>query len=152
MTMGNTDRNVRFLGSTQGKHAERIDMAMNNHPALLLKETLQFALIFVNTLIRRNLKNPTAESRNLFAWDKRRIGVDEKIELYPTTIDMAIVVHNNGFNPAAVHFSNNLSNSNRAATAVHRTRSRHFPVLSTNMVLKVRTKIRKSSARLAWRT
>ena len=33
-----------------------------------------------------------------------------------------------------------------------RSDSRHCPVLSTNMVLKVRTKIRKSSARLAWRT
>ncbi len=49
----------------------------------------------------------------LFAGNKRRIGIDKKIELHFAAINMAVVIHDDGLDAAANHLANNLSYSNR---------------------------------------
>ena len=111
--MSDTHRNARLLRGTKRKDRKRVDVTMDNLPALLFKETLKLSLVFNNMLIGRNLKDPATEGFDFFARNERRIGIDKKIELYFTAIDVAIVIHDDGLDSAANHLTNNLSYPNR---------------------------------------
>ena len=64
-------------------------------------------------LVGRNLKDSTTKRFDLFTWHERRIGIDKKIELDFTSVNMAIIVHDNGLDAAANHLANNLGYPNR---------------------------------------
>ncbi len=113
VAMGDTHGDARLLRSAKWKDGKSVDVTMNNLPALLFKETVELSLVFNYMLIGRNLEDSATERFNLLAGNKSRIGIDKEIELHFTAIDMTVVIHNDGFNAAAVHFSNYLCDSNR---------------------------------------
>ena len=113
MTVCNTHRNAHLLRGTKRKDRKRVDVTVDNLPALLLKETLKLSLVFNYMLIGRYLKNPATERVDFFAWNKRRIGIDKKIELHFAAINMAVVIHDDSLDAAANHLANNLSYPNR---------------------------------------
>lgn len=110
--MGDTHRNARLLRGTKRKDRKRVDVTVDNLPALLFKETQKLSLVFNNMLIGRNLKDPATEGFDFFARNERRIGIDKEIELHFTAIDMTVVIHNDGLNAAAIHFSDYLCDTN----------------------------------------
>ena len=71
--MGDTHRNARLLRGTKRKDRKRVDVTVDNLPALLFKETLKLSLVFNNMLIGRNLKDPAAERFNLFTRNQGRV-------------------------------------------------------------------------------
>ena len=111
--MGNPHRNTRLLRSTKRKDRKRVDVTVDNLPALLLKETLKLSLVFSYMLIGRYLKDPATERFDLVTGNKRRIGINKKVKLHFTAIDVTIVIHNDSFDAAANHLANNLSHPNR---------------------------------------
>ena len=113
MTVGDTHRHTGFLCSTKRKNRESIYMAVNNHPALLFKEALKLSLIFNYMLIGRNIKHPATKRFNLFTRDECRIGIDKKVKLHFTAVNVAVVIHDDSFDTTADHLANNLSYSNR---------------------------------------
>ena len=113
VTMGDPHRNTRLLRSTKRKDRKRVDVTVDNLPALLLKETLKLSLVFSYMLIGRYLKDPATERFDLVTGNKRRIGINKKIKLHFTAIDVTIVIHNDSFDAAANHLANNLSHPNR---------------------------------------
>ena len=113
MAMGDTHGDARLLRGTKRKDRKRVDVTVDNLPALLLKETLKLSLVFSYMLIRRNLKDPATERFNLVTGNKRRIGINKKVKLHFTAIDVAIVIHNDSLDAAANHLANNLGYPNR---------------------------------------
>lgn len=111
--MSNTHGYASLLCRTKRKDGKRVDVAMYNLPALLFKEALKLSLVFNYMLVGRNLENSAAERFNLFTRNKRRIGIDKKIKLHFTSIDMTIIVHNNSLDAAAKHLAHNLGYPNR---------------------------------------
>ena len=110
--MGDTHRNARLLRGTKRKDRKRVDVAMHDLPALLFKKTVELSLVFNYMLIGRNLEDSATERFNLLAGHKSRIGINKEIELHFTAIDMTIVIHNDGLNAAAIHFSDYLCDTN----------------------------------------
>lgn len=111
--MGDTHGDTRLLRSTKRKDRKRVDVTMDNLPALLLKETLKLSLVFSYMLIGRYLKDPATERFDLVTGNKRRIGINKKVKLHFTAIDVTIVIHNDSFDAATNHLANNLSHPNR---------------------------------------
>ena len=111
--MGDTHGDTRLLRSTKRKDRKRVDVTMDNLPALLLKETLKLSLVFSYMLIGRYLKDPATERFDLVTGNKRRIGINKKVKLDFTSVNMAIIVHDNGLDAAANHLANNLGYPNR---------------------------------------
>lgn len=110
--MGNPHGDARLLRSTKRKDRKCVDVTMDNLPALLFKETLKLSLVFNNMLIGRNLKDPATEGFDFFTGNKRRIGIDKKIELHFASVNMTIVIHDDCLNAAAIHFSDYLCDTN----------------------------------------
>lgn len=110
--MGDTHRNARLLRGTKRKDRKRVDVAMHDLPALLFKKTVELSLVFNYMLIGRNLEDSATERFNLLAGHKSRIGINKEIELHFTVIDMTVVIHNDGLNAAAIHFSDYLCDTN----------------------------------------
>lgn len=111
--MGDTHGDTRLLRSTKRKDRKRVDVTMDNLPALLLKETLKLSLVFSYMLIGRYLKDPATERFDLVTGNKRRIGINKKVKLHFTAIDVTIVIHNDSFDAATNHLANNLGYPNR---------------------------------------
>lgn len=144
--MGDTHGDTRLLRSTKRKDRKRVDVTMDNLPALLLKETLKLSLVFNNMLIGRNLKDPATERFNLLAGNKRRIGINKKVKLYFTTIDVTIVIHDDSFDAAAKHLAHDLGDADGFSLA-------HRPVLLfPNMAPKVPVKHFQSMRKQRFRT
>ena len=73
VAMCDTHGDTRLLCGTKRKDRKRIDVTVDNLPALLFKEALKLSLIFNNVLIGRNLKDPATERFDFFTGNKRRI-------------------------------------------------------------------------------
>lgn len=144
--MGDTHRNSRLLRGTKRKDRKRVDVTMDNLPALLFKETLKLSLVFNNMLIGRNLKDPATEGFDFFTGNKRRIGIDKKIELHFASVNMTIVIHDDCLNAAAKHLAHDLGDANWFSLA-------HRPVLLfPNMAPKVPVKHFQSMRKQRFRT
>lgn len=144
--MGDTHRNARLLRGTKRKDRKRVDVTMDNLPALLFKETLKLSLVFNNMLIGRNLKDPATEGFDFFTGNKRRIGIDKKIELHFASVNMTIVIHDDFLNAAAKHLAHDLGDANWFSLA-------HRPVLLfPNMAPKVPVKHFQSMRKQRFRT
>ena len=111
--MGDTHGDTRLLRGTKRKDRKRVDVTVDNLPALLLKETLKLSLVFNNMLIGRNLKDPATERFNLLAGNKRRIGINKKVKLYFAAIDVAVIIHDDSFDATAKHLAHDLGYPNR---------------------------------------
>ena len=146
VTMGNTHGNTHLLRGAKRKDRKRVDVTVDNLPTLLLKETLKLSLVFNNMLIGRNLKDPATEGFDFFARNERRIGIDKKIELYFTAIDVAIVIHDDSFDATAKHLAHDLGDADGFSLA-------HRPVLLLpNMAPKVPVKHFQSMRKQRFRT
>lgn len=144
--MGDTHGDARLLRGTKWKDRKRVDMTVDNLPALLFKETLKLSLIFNNVLIGRNLKDPATERFDFFTGNKRRIGIDQKIELHFASVNMTIVIHDDCLNAAAKHLAHDLGDANWFSLA-------HRPVLLfPNMAPKVPVKHFQSMRKQRFRT
>ena len=144
--MGDTHRNARLLRGTKRKDRKRVDVTMDNLPALLFKETLKLSLVLNNMLIGRNLKDPATEGFDFFTGNKRRIGIDKKIELHFASVNMTIVIHDDCLNAAAKHLAHDLGDANWFSLA-------HRPVLLfPNMAPKVPVKHFQSMRKQRFRT
>ena len=144
--MGDTHRNARLLRGTKRKDRKRVDVTMDNLPALLFKETLKLSLVFNNMLIGRNLKDPATEGFDFFTGNKRRIGIDKKIELHFASVNMTIVIHDDCLTAAAKHLAHDLGDANWFSLA-------HRPVLLfPNMAPKVPVKHFQSMRKQRFRT
>ena len=111
--MCNAHRNTHLFRGTKRKDRKRVDVTVDNLPALLLKETLKLSLVFNNMLIGRNLKDPATERFDFFTRNERRIGINKKVKLHFTAVNMTVVIHDDGLDSAANHLTNNLSYPNR---------------------------------------
>lgn len=144
--MGDTHRNARLLRGTKRKDRKRVDVTVDNLPALLFKETLKLSLVFSYMLIGRYLKDPATERFDLITGNKRRIGIDKKIELHFASVNMTIVVHDDCLNAAAKHLAHDLGDANWFSLA-------HRPVfLFPNLAPKVPVKHFQSMRKQRFRT
>ena len=63
MAMGDTHGDACLLRGTKRKDRKRVDVTVDNLPALLFKEALKLTLVFSHMLIRRNLEDlPPSDS------------------------------------------------------------------------------------------
>ena len=138
--MGDTHRNTRLLRGTKRKDRKRVDMAMHDLPALLFKETMELSLVFNYMLIGRNLEDSATERFNLLAGHKSRIGIDKEIELHFTAIDMTVVIHNDGLNAAAIHFTDYLCDTNWISHLTPRPLLAEHGAKGTSKALPIHTK------------
>ena len=99
--MCNAHRNTHLFRGTKRKDRKRVDVTVDNLPALLLKETLKLSLVFNNMLIGRNLKDPATERFDFFTRNERRIGINKKVKLHFTAVNMTVVIHDDGLDSAA---------------------------------------------------
>ena len=144
--MGDTHGDARLLRGTKWKDRKRVDMTVDNLPALLFKEALELSLIFDYMLVGRNFENSAAERFNLLARHKRGVRINQEIELNFTTIDMTVIVHNDRFDTAAKHLAHDLGDADRFFLA-------HRPVLLLpNMAPKVPVKHLQSMRKQRFRT
>lgn len=144
--MGDTHGDTRLLRSTKRKDRKRVDVTMDNLPALLLKETLKLSLVFSYMLIGRYLKDPATERFDLVTGNKRRIGINKKVKLHFTTVNMTVVIHDNSFNAATKHLTHDLGDADGFSLT-------HRPVLLfPNMAPKVPVKHFQSMRKQRFRT
>ena len=119
---------------------------MYDLPTLLLKETLKLSLVFSHMLIGRNLKDPATKRFNFFARNERRIGINKKVKLHFTTVNMTVVIHDNSFNAATKHLAHDLGDTDGFSLA-------HRPVLLfPNMAPQVPVKHFQSMRKQRFRT
>lgn len=124
--MGDTHGDASLLRGTKRKDRKRVDVTVDNLPALLLKETLKLSLVFNNMLIGRNLKDPATERFNFLAGNKRRIGINKKVKLHFAAIDVAVVIHDDSFDATANHLTDNLRYPNRFSHLASTATSKDF--------------------------
>ena len=124
--MGDTHGDARLLRGTKRKDRKRVDVTVHNLPALSLKETLKLSLIFKDMLVGRYLENSAAERFDFFTRNKCRIGINKKVKLHFTAVNMTVVIHDDGFDAAADHLANNLRYSNRFSHLASTATSKDF--------------------------
>ena len=112
MAVSNAHRDTSLLGDAKRKHRKRVDMTVNYIPLILFEQRAECFLITSKMLIRRHLKETTAQILYLLIWNNGRVGINYEIKLHFTPVNMAVIVHDNGLNASANHLANDLGHPN----------------------------------------
>ena len=111
--MRNPAINPRFHRGMKWKHGQRVQMTMHYRPGILPTQLKDRTMEFNNPRIVWHYENSATERFDFLLGYPHRASANDEIKLNLLAINMTVVIHNDGFNAAAIHVSHHLGNANR---------------------------------------